>query len=213
MSEQDLDLLENYLKEGKANVEFEKRLANETDLAEALASMSVVNEGYQRLALRDKIRTIHKRKLSEWEDDKVVAFKPKITYVKIASMLAAACLVFTIYLGTASFKLPDNIALKERSASDTSVSENQVYQDYIEAQEMLANGKYLEAANGFRILKSNEGLRVYYQDAASWFEVVALSEIDENKAAQLLENLESKEDFKYPISLIERLKMKVRLWF
>ncbi|AWW00485.1 hypothetical protein [Arcticibacterium luteifluviistationis] len=213
MSEQDLEILEAYLKSGKEDKELEVRLKNEPELSEALASMTVVYEGFQRQALRDKIIGIHQSKMTEWSDEKVVNFTPNRVYIKVVSALAAACLVFTIYLGNASFELPNQLVLEERGATDSSVGENEVYQKYIKAQDFLGEGDFKEAANAFSELKSNTDLRTYYQDAARWYEVVALSEVDEEKASLLFDELQAKEPFKYPISIMERLKMKVRLLF
>jgi TolA-binding protein len=220
MEEKDIELLEAYI-QGKLNEHevrsVEKRLANDKAFKSEYDTLLLLVETVTRANTRDKIKAIHQKKLEEWEEGKIVEFKSnKISFnpwLKMASLAAAASLVTVLYFGNAPFDLPNTVSLQERSGATTKGSQNKSFQEYINAQKALGSGDYKIAAKGFEKLKSNEELRAYYQDAAQWFEVVALSEIDENKAAELFSEINANENFKFPIPFLEKMKMKVRLLF
>lgn len=214
----DLELIEDYILNRLSAEEEEtvrKRIETDEEFATSYNSMKVLAQTIQRSNTRDTIEAIHTQKLQEWENEKVLILTPQKNrfnfFLKFGGVALAACLIAVLYLSNANFKLPKASTALERGEAKS--SENLVNEEYILAQDKLRNGEYKEAAARFKILKTHPELRDYYQDEARWYEIVAASEFDKDKAKELLTILENEKETAYQVSFVEKLKMKIRLLF
>jgi predicted N-formylglutamate amidohydrolase len=77
----------------------------------------------------------------------------------------------------------------------------------------LNNKQYAAAAELFGKVSADENYMPYYREMSRWYQVVAVSNVDERKAKELLEAIEQTPNTKYEISAVEKMKMKIRLAF
>lgn len=216
MTEQELEILEAYVLgnlEKKESAEVEQRLLSDDEWQSNLKKMGVLKALPEKLALRNKIKAIHQEVLKEWEQESPKKGKI-ISWPKIAVAGIAASVATFIYFNQSHITLPGQLIMQERG-SDSNISESDRFdfQKFKDAQAFLISGKNQEAAEAFAQIKNEEHLRKYYRDLARWLEVVALAEIDKPKAAQLLREIESDDDFKYKIPYFDKIRLKTRLLF
>ncbi|UBM58198.1 hypothetical protein LAG90_15435 [Marinilongibacter aquaticus] len=222
MKERDeTELLENYLFGRLAEdkrADLESRLDTESELATQLEDLRRLRAVAQRFDLRQRIKAVQAEKLREWSEPAVKIHRSKGKLLKLWPQLVgsaiAASVIFTLYMGQADFQLPDTVSLKMRGTTDNDeLAQSLAFQQYLHAQEALLNGQFETAAENFDHVKDSPEIRRYYKDASLWFEAVATSEFDEEKSEALLQEIESRTDFEYPLSWVEKMKLKVRLWF
>ncbi len=220
MEDSDLEIVENYLfgrLSSPEKQEVEERLHNEPELAAALEKMKVLANTAQKYELRQKIKELQIKKASAFETTTFEVSSQKSNFkavIKWTSLVAAACLAGVLYLGTADFSIPNTLSLQERSAGeDISKADKVDFQTIINAQKELEKKNYVVSAKMFAQIKNTASFRTYYRDMSKWFEVVALSEIDEKQAKVLFEEIKNTPDFKYKISKTDWVKMQIRLVF
>jgi hypothetical protein len=193
-----------------------ERIENDEDFAKEYQQIQLLSDTVKRIQTRETVKAIHQEKMKKWEPKKVNPFSNRNVFrfvFRFSGAVMAACLVAVLYFGNADFELPDVLALAERGNVEMDNSNNEIFKKYISAQYSLSNRNFKVAANEFKDLKSNSELRAYYQDASQWFEIVAIYESNKNEAKVLMKKLENTTDFAFPISWMEKLKMKVRLLF
>lgn len=174
----------------------------------------------QRQQIRDKIKVIHDKKMAEWQEEnteseggKIINFQPRrnslSTFFKIGGMAAAACAVFMIYLSVSPISTPDATNLSERGNSTELDSLQKLeFSYYLQGQKSLSEGKNQDAIVMFQKVMEAKNIRPYYKDAALWFSAVANSKMgNEEKANEIMKQIDDRTDFKYEISSMDRLKM------
>lgn len=218
MEDKDLDLIEQYLG-GELSPEdallVEARLAAEPELKDIYEKMQLLSMAAKKQESRLKIKAVHQQKMHEWNAEPVevdVSYRKNFPILKWTSFAAAACMVGILYLGNADFEMPSPVELQERSAKAENNSES-VYVGFMKANELLNNKQYAAAAELFGIVSADENYMPYYREMSQWFQVVAVSNVDERKAKELLEVIEQTPNTKYEIPALEKMKMKIRLAF
>lgn len=218
MEEKDLDILDLYLS-GELSPEdallVEARLAAEPELKAIYEKMQLLAMAAKKQESRLKIKAVHQQKMQEWNADPVevgVSDKKNFSILKWTSFAAAACLVGILYLGNADFDMPSPVELQGRSAKVENNSES-VYVEFMKANELLNNKQYAAAAELFGKVSADENYMPYYREMSRWYQVVAVSNVDERKAKELLETIEQTPNTKYEIPALEKMKMKIRLAF
>jgi hypothetical protein len=130
-----------------------------------------------------------------------------IPLVKIASFAAAASLVFMIYLGNSDVKYIEISSVERGQGTQQSALKN-----FEKGIDFLKQNKNDEALVEFNHVIDNQNIEEYYRDASLWYEVVALSNMNEDlKAKEMLKSIEGDERFKYKISFLDKLRIKFRL--
>jgi hypothetical protein len=215
MEEKDLDILDLYLR-GELSPEdallVEVRLAAEPELKVIYEKMQLLAMAAKKQESRLKIKAVHQQKMQEWKEVGVSSDKKNFSILKWTSFAAAACLVGILYLGNADFDMPSPVELQERSAKAENNSES-VYVEFMKANELLNNKQYAAAAELFGKVSADEKYMPYYREMSRWYQVVAVSNVDERKAKELLEAIEQTPNTKYEIPSLEKMKMKIRLAF
>jgi hypothetical protein len=215
MEEKDLDILDLYLR-GELSPEdallVEVRLANEPELKAIYEKMQLLAMAAKKQESRLKIKAVHQQKMQEWKEASLSSEKKNFSILKWTSFAAAACLVGILYLGNADFDMPSPVELQERSAKAENNSES-VYVEFMKANELLNNKQYAAAAELFGKVSVDENYMPYYREMSRWYQVVAVSNVDERKAKELLEAIEQTPNTKYEIPALEKMKMKIRLAF
>ena len=215
MEEKDLDILDLYLR-GDLSPEdallVEARLADEPELKVIYEKMQLLAMAAKKQESRLKIKAVHQQKMQEWKEIGVSSDKKNFSILKWTSFAAAACLVGILYLGNADFDMPSPVELQERSAKAENNSES-VYVEFMKANELLNNKQYAAAAELFRKVSADVNYMPYYREMSRWYQVVAVSNVDERKAKELLQAIEQTPNTKYEIPALEKMKMKIRLAF
>lgn len=215
MEEKDLDTLDLYLR-GELSPEdallLEARLAAEPELKAIYEKMQLLAMAAKKQESRIKIKAVHQQKMQEWKEASVSSEKKNFSILKWTSFAAAASLVGILYLGNADFDMPSPVELQERSAKAENNSES-VYVEFMKANELLNNKQYAAAAELFGKVSADENYMPYYREMSRWYQVVAVSNVDERKAKELLEAIGQTPNTKYEIPALEKMKMKIRLAF
>lgn len=213
MEDKDLELLDQYLRaelSDEDNMLVENRLSTDLAFKSLFQNLQNLAEASNKYELREKIKAIQEEKIHEWR--KLEKPKTKFTILKWSSVAAAACLAGVLYLTNADFTTPSVINLQERGNSAQS-NDEAIYVEFLEANKLLEAKKYSEAAKLFSQVAKNKDYATYYREMSSWYEIVAISNVDEDKAKELLLKFENKPLSKYEVPELEKLKMRLRLLF
>lgn len=212
MEDKDLELLDQYLRaelSAEDNMLVENRLSTDLTFKSLFQNLQNLAEASKKYELREKIKAIQEEKIQWWKLEKP---KTKFTVLKWSSVAAAACLTGVLYLTNADFTTPSVINFQERGSSAQS-NEGAIYVEFLEANKLLAAKKYSEAATLFSQVAQNKDYATYYREMSSWYEIVAVSNVDEDKAKELFLKFENKPLSKYEVPELEKLKMRLRLLF
>lgn len=223
INEQTQKMLEDYLANRLSNndtIYIEAQINNIPIVKVEYDRMLLLKNTIQRQQTRDKIRAIHAEKMVEWkgensenEGGRVTSLQPKKNNIsrifKIGGMAAAACAVFMIYLSVSPISTPDATNLSERGNSTELDSLQKLeFGYYLQGQKALSEDKNQEAIVMFQKVMEAKNIRPYYKDASLWFSAVANAELgNEVKVNEILKQIDSRSDFKYEISKVDRLKM------
>ncbi len=206
MDSSNLDIIANYLNNKLGEEEkndFEKELKSNTSLKSDTDNLSLVKQIAKRSRILNEAKLIHHREIESLK-------KPTskvITLVKIASFAAAASLVFMIYLGNSDVKYIEISSVERGQGTQQSALKN-----FEKGIDFLKQNKNAEALVEFDYVVDNQNIEEYYRDASLWYEVVALSNMNEDlKAKEILKSIEGDESFKYKVSFWDKLKIKFRL--
>ena len=223
MNENTQQFIEDYLANRLSDTDIiyiEAQIDNIPAVKAEYEKLLLLKNTIQRQRTRDKIKAIHAQKMVEWKQEdlenesgkiiKLPTSKNKfLTIFKIGGIAAAACAVFMIYLSVSPISTPDATNLSERGNSTELDSLQKLdFGYYLQGQKSLSEGKNQEAIVLFQKVMEAENIRPYYKDAALWFSAVANSAMgNETKAKEILKQIDNREDFKYDISKMDRLKM------
>lgn len=223
MNENTQQFIEDYLANHLSDTDIiyiEAQIDNIPAVKAEYEKMLLLKNTIQRQQTRDTIKAIHAQKMAEWKEEnseneggRIIKFQPKRNYFssifKIGGIAAAACAVFMIYLSVSPISTPDATNLSERGNSTELDSLQKLdFWYYLQGQKALSEGKNQEAIVLFQKVMEAENIRPYYKDAALWFSAVANSAMgNETKAKEILKQIDNREDFKYDISKMDRLKM------
>ena len=223
MDENTQQLLEDYLANrlsGSDIVSIEAKINNIPAVKVEYEKLVLLKNTIQRQQTRDKIKAIHAQKMAAWkgedsgnEGGRIVSLQPKknnlSTFFKIGGIAVAACAVFMIYLSVSPISMPDATNLSERGNSTELDSLQKLeFGYYLQGQKALSEGKNQEAIVMCQKVMDAKNIRPYYKDAALWFSAVANSELgNEAKVNEILNQIDSRDDFKYEISKMDRLKI------
>lgn len=223
MNENTQQFIEDYLANRLSDTDIiyiEAQIDNIPAVKAEYEKLLLLKNTIQRQRTRDKIKAIHAQKMVEWKQEdlqnesgkiiKLPTSKNKfLTIFKIGGIAAAACAVFMIYLSVSPISMPDATNLSERGNSTELDSLQKLdFGYYLQGQKALSEGKNQEAIVLFQKVMEAENIRPYYKDAALWFSAVANSAMgNETKAKEILKQIDNREDFKYDISKMDRLKM------
>ncbi len=223
MNENTQQMLEDYLANRLTGMDItfiEAQIDNIPAVKTEYEKLLLLKNTIQRQQTRDKIKAIHAQKMAEWkgedsenEGGKIIKLQPQKSNVsnffKIGGMAAAACAVFMIYLSVSPISTSDPTNLSERGNSTELDSLQKLeFEYYLQGQKALSDGKNQEAIVMFQKVMEAQNIRPYYKDASLWFSAVANSEMgNEAKVNEILKQIDSKGDFRYEISRIDRLKI------
>lgn len=206
MNESKKELIKSYFYKKLSEAEKKDILAQieaSKELKEEFTNLELLQKVAERNRILEQARQIHANKISEFKTpkDKV------IPWVWVSSAVAAACLVFTLYLGNSDFEYTEISQAERGSTAESSLS------DFDKGINLLKNNQAENALIYFDKTINNQELTEYYKDVAQWYKVVALAKMDKDEEAKtLLNQIENSTGFTYKIGLIEKWKMKVRLW-
>jgi hypothetical protein len=226
--------IEDYLNDrldATTKADFEARMAVDTDLREEVVKLQLLRQIAKRNATREKIKAIQTEKISEWKaeatdneeiTDETERAKPKLKiWRNFGTFAAAASVALVMYLNFSSISMPNEATLSERGNGAELDSIQKVnFENYLTAQKALQSGDNATAISYFEKVANATEIRPYYKDASTWFLAVANVEKSPKKAEELMQNILSKQDFKYEVSLLDKARMwtkiqvsKVKNWF
>jgi hypothetical protein len=211
-----LDQIQQYLSQKMTEEEradFTQKIEGDSLLKDDVEKLSLLKNIAERQRLRDEIKSIHQQKMAEWNDSEEILPVRKLNFWKVTGGFAVAASVAMVCFLTFS-----DVNYKPISSeTERGNIENQdlVLKKLDEAITKLENGDVKSAFllyEDFKKIKAEKNLRPYYKDAADWYSVVALVKSEEyQKADELLKNIESRTDYKFGISTVDKWKMKWKI--
>jgi hypothetical protein len=211
-----LDQIQQYLSQQMSEEEradFTQKIEEDSLLKDDVEQLTLLKNIAERQRLRDEIKSIHQQKMTEWNDSEGVLPVKKLNYWQITGGFAVAASVAMVCFLTFS-----DVNYKPISSeTERGNFENQdlVLKKFDENIKKLENGEVKNSVllyEDFKKIKAENNLRQYYKDAADWYSVVALVKSGEyQKANELLKNIESKTDYKFGISSVDKWKMKWKI--
>ncbi len=211
-----LDQIQQYLSQQMSEEEradFTKKIEGDSLLKDDVEKLSLLKSIAERQRLRDEIKNIHQQKMAEWSDSEENLPVKRFNLWKITGGFAMAASVAMVCFLTFSDVQYEPIS----SETERGNIENQdvVLKKFDETISKLENGDTKTSFllyEDFAKIKAEQNLRPYYKDAADWYSVVALVKSKEyQKADELLKNIESRTDFKFGISTVDKWKMKWKI--
>jgi hypothetical protein len=211
-----LDQIQQYLSQQMSEEEradFTQKIEGDSLLKDDVEKLSLLKNIAERQRLRDEIKSIHHQKMAEWNDSVEVLPIKKLNFWKISGGFAvAASVAMTCFLTFSDVNYEPISSETERGNIE---NQDLVLKKFDETIKELENGDVKNSVllyEDFKKIKAEENLRPYYKDAADWYSVVALVKSEEyQKADELLKNIESKTDYKFGISTVDKWKMKWKI--
>lgn len=207
MNESKKELIKSYFYKKLSEAEKKDILAQieaSKELKEEFTNLELLQKVAERNRILEQAKQIHANKILEFKTPKGRV----ISWVRISTSAAAACLIFTLYLGNSDFEYTEISQAERGSTTESSLS------DFDKGMNLLKNNQAENALIYFDKTINNQELTEYYKDAAQWYKVVALAKMDKDEEAKKqLSLIENSTDFKYKVAWIEQWKLKVRLWF
>jgi hypothetical protein len=211
-----LDQIQQYLNQQMSEeerIDFMQKIESDSLLKDDVEKLTLLKNIAERQRLRDEIKSIHQQKMAEWSDSEEILPIKKLNFWKITGGFAVAASV-----AMACFLTFSDVNYKSISSeTERGNIENQdlVLKKFDETIKAIENGDVKNSLNSYETLtkiKARENLRPYYKDAADWYSVVALVKSEEyQKADELLKNIESRTDYKFGISTLDKWKMKWKI--
>ena len=211
-----LDQIQQYLSQQMSEEErtdFNQKVDRDLSLKEDVEKLSLLKNIAERQRLRDEMKTIHQQKMAEWDEPVEILPVKKLDFWKITGGFSVAASVAMVCFLTFSDVKYEPIS----SETERGNVENQdvVLRKFDENIKNLENGDVKSSYllyEDFVKIKTLPNLRPYYKDAADWYSVVALVKSEEyQKADELLKNIESRTDYKFGISTVDKWKMKWKI--
>jgi hypothetical protein len=206
MTENYIDLIADYLNEKldlSQRADFEKELLLNESLQKETEKLGLLKKIAERNRILEEAKIIHNRELNTLKTPVKV-----FSWAKIASFTAAASVMLMLYLGNSDVDYIEVSAVERGGDTTQSFITN-----FEKGVSFLKENKNKEAISEFDSLINNQNIEEYFQDASKWYKVVALAEMDNDIEAQKLLNvIESDNSFKFKISFLDKLKVKLRLF-
>ena len=222
-TEEELERISQYLNR-QLNVDentlFESELSTDAQLAADVEQLRLLAQVAQRQQLREQIKRIQSEKLVEWQQEdtdsttKVVPMPVKRTHFwqmgGWASAASVALLVGYFSLADVGYE-PVSMAVER---SNTPSVQDPILAQLDQGIKLLKDNKPAEAITIFDQVEGAANIRVYYRDAATWYETVALLKTGKKAEAKaLLQQIESSADFQSDIPMLDKWKVKWKLLF
>ena len=206
MNENNIDIIADYLNQKlgtKKRANFEKELLTNPTMKEDLEKLRLLRQIAERNRILEQAKTIHTQQIEALK-------KPKggiISLAKIATLAAAASVIFMIYLGNSDVNYL-KISSVERGDGDVKTA----LINFENGINLLKDNKNQAAISEFENVLKNQDIEDYYRDASKWYEAVALAKIGEDEQAKMILNsIENSKNFKYQISFWDKIRIKIRL--
>ena len=206
MNENNIDIIADYLNEHlgtKELADFETELLTNPTMKEDLGKLRLLRQIAGRNRILEQAKTVHTQQIE-------VLKKPKtgiISLVKIATLAAAASVVFMIYLGNSEVNYLE-ISSVERGDGNVKTA----LINFENGINLLKDNKNQAAISEFENVLKNQDIEEYYRDASQWYEAVALAKIGEDEQAKtILNSIENNKNFKYQILFWDKIRLKIRL--
>lgn len=128
---------------------------------------------------------------------------------RFATMLAAACVAFLVYLSVGTIRFPDSetdFTLIRGVETDTvQTRQKYVFEQFFEGQSHITEGQYALAVKNFRQVLQSSDLRPYFKEAAQWHLALAyLKSGEADKAERIYNQFTDCDDCEYPVSTLNR---------
>ena len=206
MNENNVDTIADYLNQKlgtKEQADFENEIQTNPTMKEDLEKLRLLRQIAERNRILEQAKTIHTQQIEALK-------KPKggiISLAKIATLAAAASVIFMIYLGNSDVNYLE-ISLVERGDGNVKTALN----NFENGVNLLKDNKNQAAISEFENVLKNQDIEEYYRDASQWYEAVALAKIGEDEQAKsILNSIENNKNFKYQISFWDKIRIKIRL--
>ena len=206
MNENNIDIIADYLNEHlgtKERADFETELLTNPTMKEDLEKLRLLRQIAERNRILEQVKTVHTQQIEALK-------KPKtgiISLAKIATLAAAASVVFMIYLGNSDVNY---LKISSVERGDGNVKTALV--NFENGINLLKDNKNQAAISEFENVLKNQDIEEYYRDASQWYEAVALAKIGEDEQAKtILNSIENNKNFKYQILFWDKIRLKIRL--
>lgn len=222
-TEEELERISQYLNRQLGvdeNTLFESELSTDAQLAADVEQLRLLAQVAQRQQLREQIKRIQFEKLAEWQQEdtdsttKILPMPVKRTnFWQMGGWASAASVVLLIgYFSLADVSYEPVSMAVERS--NTPSVQDPILAQLDQGIKLLKDNKPAEAITIFDQVEGADNIRVYYRDAATWYETVALLKTGKKAEAKaLLQQIESSADFQYDIPMLDKWKVKWKLLF
>ena len=206
MNENNVDTIADYLNQKlgtKEQADFENEIQTNPTMKEDLEKLRLLRQIAERNRILEQAKTVHTQRIEALK-------KPKggiISLAKIATLAAAASVIFMIYLGNSEVNYLE-ISSVERGDGNVKTA----LINFENGVNLLKDNKNQAAISEFENVLKNQDIEEYYRDASQWYEAVALTKIGEDEQAKrILNSIENNKNFKYQISFWDKIRIKIRL--
>ncbi len=211
-----LDQIQQYLSQQMSEEEranFTQKIEGDSLLKDDVEKLSLLKSIAERQRLREEIKSIHQQKMAEWGEPVEILLVKKLNFWKITGGFSvAASVAMVCFLNFNDVKYEPISSETERGNIE---NQDVVLKKFDETITKLENGDVKNSYllyESFKAIKAQTNLRPYYKDAADWYSVVALVKSEEyQKADELLKNIESRNDYKFKISTVDKWKTKWKI--
>lgn len=130
----------------------------------------------------------------------------------VASLAAAACVIFVLYASLSMVQLPgsenDLTIVRDIDPEVLSPVQKNAFDHFYAGQSHITEGQFNAAVLDFEAVLKTPNLRPYFEQATQWHLLVAqLKSGQTNKAKQLYQTLSSRQDRVYPIGFLNKSKL------
>ena len=130
----------------------------------------------------------------------------------IASLTAAACVIFVLYASLSVVQLPgsenDLTIVRDIDPEVLSLVQKNAFDHFYTGQSHISEGQFNAAVLDFEAVLKTPNLRPYFEQATQWHLMVAqLKSGQTNKAKQLYQMLNGRQDNVYPIGFLNKSKL------
>lgn len=196
---------------------FETELATDAELRKETDQTIKVKVAAERSQLRSKIKTIQSKKIAEWNNEASKSEEQETPIKRVnwlrrsTTFAAAASVLFVVYLALSPVSLPNATIISERGNSTADSLQTTVMLKYSTAINALQNEDFETAAKLFDEVATNQNIRPYYQEAATWYGGIAQIETNPIVAELKINSVINKENKAFKIDLLDRLRVWLKL--
>jgi hypothetical protein len=130
----------------------------------------------------------------------------------IASLAAAACVIFVLYASLSVVQLPgsenDLTIVRDIDPEVLSPVQKNAFDHFYAGQSHISEGQFNAAVLDFEAVLKTPNLRPYFEQATQWHLMVAqLKSGQTDKAKQLYQTISNRKDDVYPIGVLNKSKL------